>query len=115
MKISENKKLRHQNEILRGEVESAGQELVAGREELGAMRAQLDASRQEGTGNQAALAAMETERKALQRALSTTQQQLCDNLAREPVLQEQIKVSRTYCRFLVLTFSIILCTDVILA
>jgi len=94
LKISENKKLRHQNEILRGEVESAGQELVAGREELGAVRAQLDASRQEGAGNQAALAAMETERKALQRALGTTQQQLRDNLAREQVLQEQIKVSR---------------------
>ncbi|WAR03772.1 GOGA3-like protein [Mya arenaria] len=83
--------VRKQNESLKGDVETLQGDMVQRQQEVGLLQAQLESSRQEVQSQRAEMSAMEGESRAVQRELERLQQLLRDNLAREPVVQEQIK------------------------
>ena len=62
-------------------------------QEVNVLQAELETNKQEVLSRQSEMAALESEKVSVQRELECVQQHLQDNIAREPVIQEQIKVN----------------------
>ncbi|KAH3894054.1 hypothetical protein DPMN_018211 [Dreissena polymorpha] len=91
IKITENKKLKRQNDGLKQDVETLRQDLAQRVQEVGILQGELETSKQNVLSHQSEMAAIEAESKSIQRELERVQQQLRDSVSREPVILEQIK------------------------
>ncbi|KAL4223294.1 spermatogenesis [Mactra antiquata] len=90
-KITENKKLKRQNDGLKQDQEQLKQDVTQHQQNVSLLQSELETRKQEVVTKQSEVTSLESENKSIQRELERVQQQLYDNLAREPVIQEQIK------------------------
>ncbi|XP_045171286.2 golgin subfamily A member 3-like isoform X2 [Mercenaria mercenaria] len=91
LKITDNKKLKRLNDALKQDQDQLKQDVSLREQEISMLQTELETSKEEVIARQAEITSLETENKSVQRELERVQQQLYDNLAREPVIQEQIK------------------------
>ncbi|KAK3589140.1 hypothetical protein CHS0354_017107 [Potamilus streckersoni] len=91
VKITENKKLKRQNESIKSEQEQLRQDVQQAKQEIGTLQSELDTNKQTQVNLQNQSKTLETENKSIKRELERVQQQLADNMARGPVIQEQIQ------------------------
>ncbi|KAL3856862.1 hypothetical protein ACJMK2_011573 [Sinanodonta woodiana] len=91
VKITDNKKLKRQNESIKSEQEQLRQDVQQAKQDIGTLQSELDTNKQVQVNLQNQAKTMETENKSIKRELERVQQQLADNMAREPVIQEQIQ------------------------
>lgn len=92
LKITENKKLKRKLDTTKVEKETLQQDLDLASQEKSQLQSTLDQWKQSQLGEQSKVTELETENKLLHRELERVNRELADNMAREPVLQEQIQV-----------------------
>ncbi|XP_060064581.1 golgin subfamily A member 3-like [Ylistrum balloti] len=89
-KISENKKLKRHLESVKADRDSVQQDLDHRSNELENLRSELDNSKQLEVVQSSQISTMDAENKSLAHQLERVRQELTDNLAREPIIQEQM-------------------------
>lgn len=96
LKITENKKLKRRHDTSKVEKETLQHDLDVATQEKGQLQTVLDQWKQSHISEQSRLTDLDSENKVLTRELERVKRELTDNLAREPVLQEQIQVCLCY-------------------
>ncbi|XP_071179414.1 golgin subfamily A member 3-like isoform X2 [Mytilus edulis] len=91
LKITENKKLKRRHDTSKVEKETLQHDLDVATQEKGQLQTVLDQWKQSHISEQSRLTDLDSENKVLTRELERVKRELTDNLAREPVLQEQIQ------------------------
>ncbi|XP_061163619.1 golgin subfamily A member 3-like [Saccostrea echinata] len=91
VKITENKKLRRNLDSLKNEKEILQQDLDLKTQESDDLRSKLESSNSLQQGKTSQINHLETENKHLRHDLEKAKVELADNLAKEPILQEQIQ------------------------
>ncbi|XP_033747220.1 golgin subfamily A member 3-like [Pecten maximus] len=89
-KISENKKLKRHLDSVKTDRDSVQQDLDHRSNELANLRSELDNSKQLQAVQSSQISTLDAENKSLAHQLDRVKQELTDNLAREPIIQEQM-------------------------
>lgn len=89
-KISENKKLKRHLDSVKADRDSVQQDLDHRSNELENLRSELDNSKQLQAVQSGQINTLDGENKSLAHQLDRVKQELTDNLAREPIIQEQM-------------------------
>lgn len=92
LKITENKKLKRNLDSLKNEKELLQQDLEHKTRESEDIQSKLDSSNSLQLAKSNQINQLEAEKKNLHRDLEKAKLELADNLAKEPILQEQIQV-----------------------
>lgn len=92
MKITENKKLKRNSDSLKNDKEILQQDLDHKTKESDDLRSKLESSNDLHQGKVSQINQLEVENKNLRRDLEKAKLELADNLAKEPIIQEQIQV-----------------------
>lgn len=92
LKITENKKLKRNLDSLKNEKELLQQDLEHKTRESEDIQSKLDSSNSLQLAKSNQINQLEAENKNLHRDLEKAKLELADNLAKEPILQEQIQV-----------------------
>lgn len=92
LKITENKKLKRNLDSLKNEKELLQQDLEHKTRESEDIQSKLDSSNNLQLAKSNQINQLEAENKNLHRDLEKAKLELADNLAKEPILQEQIQV-----------------------
>ncbi|XP_041350253.1 golgin subfamily A member 3-like [Gigantopelta aegis] len=90
-KITENKRLRKQTDTIRQEQEQLKVDLQVKEQEVTQLQTDIEHSRQVALSCQGEVANLEARSHSLEHELERVKQELADNLARNPVLMEQIQ------------------------
>lgn len=96
MKITENKKLKRNLDSLRNDKELLQQDLEHKTREAEDLQSKFESSNNLQLGKTNQINQLEAENKSLHRELEKAKIELADNLAKEPILQEQIQVQILY-------------------
>lgn len=92
LKITENKKLKRNLDSMKNEKELLQQDLEHKTRESEDIQSKLDSSNNHQLAKSNQINQLEAENKNLYRDLEKAKLELADNLAKEPILQEQIQV-----------------------
>lgn len=92
LKITENKKLKRNLDSMKNEKELLQQDLEHKTQESEDIQSKLDSSNNLQLAKSNQINQLEAENKNLYRDLEKAKLELADNLAKEPILQEQIQV-----------------------
>ena len=96
VKITENKKLKRNLDSLRNDKELLQQDLEHKTREAEDLQSKFESSNNLQLGKTNQINQLEAENKNLHRELEKAKIELADNLAKEPILQEQIQVQILY-------------------
>ena len=96
VKITENKKLKRNLDSLRNDKELLQQDLEHKTREAEDLQSKFESSNNLQLGKTNQINQLEAENKSLHRELEKAKIELADNLAKEPILQEQIQVQILY-------------------
>ncbi|XP_056003111.1 golgin subfamily A member 3-like isoform X2 [Ostrea edulis] len=91
VKITENKKLKRNSDSLKNDKEILQQDLDHKTKESDDLRSKLESSNDLHQGKVSQINQLEVENKNLRRDLEKAKLELADNLAKEPIIQEQIQ------------------------
>jgi uncharacterized protein YoxC len=92
VKITENKKLKRNADSLKNDREILQQDLDHKSRESDDLRSKLENINELHQGKISQISQLEMENKNLRRDLEKAKLELADNLAKEPIIQEQIQV-----------------------
>ncbi|XP_071094089.1 golgin subfamily A member 3-like [Haliotis cracherodii] len=90
-KISENKRLKKQSEASKQDQEQLRQDVQTRDATLNQLQADLDSSRQTALSHQAQVTSLASTNKGLEQELERVRRDLADNIARNPLIMEQIQ------------------------
>ncbi|XP_055957589.1 golgin subfamily A member 3 [Patella vulgata] len=91
VKITENKKLKKHQEEFKREQELLKQQVELHEQEVEKLQTELDNNRDSSVAHKAEVQSLQSEKKSLQLELEHIQRELADNLARNPLIHEQME------------------------
>ncbi|KAK6190668.1 hypothetical protein SNE40_002480 [Patella caerulea] len=91
LKITENKKLKKHQEEFKREQELLKHQVEVHEQEVEKLQTELDNNRDSSVAHKAEVQSLQSEKKSLQLELEHVQRELADNLARNPLIHEQME------------------------